>query len=59
MSFDPESKMQRLREFWISQASAEQRKGRAGTEILLFRSRIIELACLSINNNLAKLSKTW
>lgn len=30
MSFDPEAKMQRLREFWISQASAEQRKGRAG-----------------------------
>ncbi|KAJ7391719.1 DEAH (Asp-Glu-Ala-His) box polypeptide 34 [Desmophyllum pertusum] len=30
MSFDTEAKMQRLREFWISQASAEQRKGRAG-----------------------------
>lgn len=30
MSYDPEAKMQRLREFWISQASAEQRKGRAG-----------------------------
>ena len=30
MSFDSEAKMQRLREFWISQASAEQRKGRAG-----------------------------
>ncbi|XP_043934707.1 probable ATP-dependent RNA helicase DHX34 [Protopterus annectens] len=30
MSFDPKAKMQRLQEFWISQASAEQRKGRAG-----------------------------
>ena len=36
MSFDPDAKMQRLREFWISQASAEQRKGRAG-ELLLIR----------------------
>uniref|UniRef100_A0A8C5MUR3 DExH-box helicase 34 n=1 Tax=Leptobrachium leishanense TaxID=445787 RepID=A0A8C5MUR3_9ANUR len=30
MSFDPKAKMQRLQEFWISRASAEQRKGRAG-----------------------------
>uniref|UniRef100_A0A8C4R2H8 DEAH (Asp-Glu-Ala-His) box polypeptide 34 n=1 Tax=Eptatretus burgeri TaxID=7764 RepID=A0A8C4R2H8_EPTBU len=30
MNFDKTSKMQRLQEFWISQASAEQRKGRAG-----------------------------
>ncbi|XP_034326251.2 probable ATP-dependent RNA helicase DHX34 [Magallana gigas] len=30
MTFDPKYKMQRLQEFWISQASAEQRKGRAG-----------------------------
>lgn len=30
MSFDPIHKMQKLKEFWISQASAEQRKGRAG-----------------------------
>ncbi|XP_052792364.1 probable ATP-dependent RNA helicase DHX34 [Mya arenaria] len=30
MSFDPKYKMQRLQEFWISRASAEQRKGRAG-----------------------------
>ncbi|XP_047128394.1 probable ATP-dependent RNA helicase DHX34 isoform X1 [Hydra vulgaris] len=30
MSYDPQVKMQRLQEFWISQASAEQRKGRAG-----------------------------
>lgn len=33
MSFDSEAKMQRLREFWISQASAEQRKGRAGKSL--------------------------
>ena len=30
MSFDTTYKMQRLQEFWISRASAEQRKGRAG-----------------------------
>jgi HrpA-like RNA helicase len=30
ISFDPKYKMQRLQEFWISRASAEQRKGRAG-----------------------------
>ncbi|KAG8247631.1 DEAH (Asp-Glu-Ala-His) box polypeptide 34 [Homalodisca vitripennis] len=30
MSYDPVCKMQRLKEFWISRASAEQRKGRAG-----------------------------
>ena len=30
MSFDSTAKMQRLQEFWISRASAEQRKGRAG-----------------------------
>lgn len=35
MSYDPEAKMQRLREFWISQASAEQRKGRAGETVEL------------------------
>lgn len=30
MGFDSVSKMSRLQEFWISKASAEQRKGRAG-----------------------------
>lgn len=30
MSFDSNCKMHRLQEFWISKASAEQRKGRAG-----------------------------
>ena len=30
MSFDPKYKMQKLKEFWISRASSEQRKGRAG-----------------------------
>ena len=30
MNFDAQSKMQKLKEFWVSQASAEQRKGRAG-----------------------------
>jgi ATP-dependent RNA helicase DHX34 len=35
MSFDASCKMQRLKEFWVSQASAEQRKGRAGKKFLL------------------------
>jgi len=30
MAYDPMCKLQRLKEFWISKASAEQRKGRAG-----------------------------
>ncbi|KAL7030559.1 hypothetical protein ACKWTF_006707 [Chironomus riparius] len=30
MTYDPSYKMQRLKEMWISKASAEQRKGRAG-----------------------------
>ena len=30
MSYDSLAKMRRLQEFWISRASAEQRKGRAG-----------------------------
>ncbi len=30
MSYDSQLKMRRLQEFWISRASAEQRKGRAG-----------------------------
>lgn len=30
MSYNAQAKMQQLQEFWISQASAEQRKGRAG-----------------------------
>lgn len=30
MAYDTTSKLQRLKEFWISKASAEQRKGRAG-----------------------------
>ncbi|XP_029161451.1 probable ATP-dependent RNA helicase DHX34 isoform X1 [Nylanderia fulva] len=30
MSYDPSCKMQKLKEFWISKASAEQRKGRSG-----------------------------
>lgn len=30
MTYDPNYKMQRLKELWVSKASAEQRKGRAG-----------------------------
>ena len=33
MLYDPAVKMKRLQEFWISQASAEQRKGRAGLNL--------------------------
>ena len=32
MSFDTKFKLQKLQEFWISRASAEQRKGRAGKQ---------------------------
>ena len=31
MGYDAQVKMRQLQEFWISKASAEQRKGRAGT----------------------------
>ena len=34
MGYDSQAKMRRLQEFWISRASAEQRKGRAGTNTL-------------------------
>jgi len=30
MSFEAETRMRKLREYWVSKASAEQRKGRAG-----------------------------
>ena len=33
ISYDPKYKMSRLQEFWISRASAEQRKGRAGNAL--------------------------
>ena len=36
MSFDAKYKVRRLKEFWISRASAEQRKGRAGGTLLFF-----------------------
>ena len=32
MGYDAQAKMRRLQEFWISKASAEQRKGRAGAD---------------------------
>ena len=40
MTYDPISRMQRLKEFPISKASAEQRKGRAGN---LFDLKIYSL----------------
>lgn len=33
MGYDAQAKMRRLQEFWISKASAEQRKGRAGISL--------------------------
>lgn len=54
MSFDNQLKMQRLQEFWISQASAEQRKGRAGMtsfEVWFFRiSLMIFNQCLNLQS---------
>lgn len=38
MSYDAVCKMQRLKEFWISKASAEQRKGRAG-EVFVYGNK--------------------
>jgi len=35
MGYDAQAKMRRLQEFWISKASAEQRKGRAGILVKL------------------------
>lgn len=45
MSYDSSTKMQRLKEFWISKASADQRKGRAGRtgEIMFFKVLIYEI----------------
>lgn len=41
MSFDPVCKLQRLKEFWVSKASAEQRKGRAGMHNFLYSNFLI------------------
>ena len=42
MGYDAQAKMRRLQEFWISKASAEQRKGRAGMFYALARLVIIQ-----------------
>ena len=43
MSYDTQFKMQRLQEFWISRASSEQRKGRAGRlQDFLFRFHFMD-----------------
>ncbi len=44
MSYDVKYRMQRLQEFWISRASAEQRKGRAG-ELLCLISLLVVVTC--------------
>ena len=36
MGYDAQAKMRRLQEFWISKASAEQRKGRAGITVVAY-----------------------
>ena len=41
MSFDNKYKMQKLQEFWISRASAEQRKGRAG--MVLYNNTLLKI----------------
>ena len=38
MGYDAQAKMRRLQEFWISKASAEQRKGRAGADMSMHES---------------------
>lgn len=43
MNYDTSCKMQKLQEFWISRASAEQRKGRAG-EFSFHYSKFYEAA---------------
>ena len=52
MTYDAQVKMQRLQEFWISQASAEQRKGRAG-EFCLWR------LVLFVSGHLTVVGDTW
>ena len=37
MTYDPVCKMLRLKEFWVSRASAEQRKGKAGKTGIFLR----------------------
>lgn len=37
MSYDPVLRVQRLKEFWVSKASAQQRKGRAGIQLVLIK----------------------
>ena len=34
MNYNSQAKMQQLQEFWISRASSEQRKGRAGRSFM-------------------------
>ena len=50
MSYDSQAKMRRLQEFWISRASAEQRKGRAGALPRFFYISI--LLCLQLLTHL-------
>lgn len=50
MSYHPVCHMQRLKEFWISKASAEQRKGRAGMYLLfIIITFSIFIKCFSIS----------
>ena len=44
MSYDSQAKMRRLQEFWISRASAEQRKGRAGLQSFVLSSNLLSLS---------------
>ena len=46
MSYDSTSKVQRLKEFWVSKASADQRKGRAGIYYII---KIISISILFLH----------
>jgi len=45
MSYDSTSKVQRLKEFWVSKASADQRKGRAGIYYIVILAIILVSHC--------------
>ena len=57
MSYDTKYKMQKLQEFWISRASSEQRKGRAGMK--KHRTTVILGIILGAGYNVQIANKTF